>query len=103
MPTTVIKTKLNPLADYVVVDPFAEEEMSTGGIILPDSAQRKSQEGIVVAVGRGKLLKDGKVSPSEVKVGDVVLFDLRMSTEVSSAEKEFLVMRSDAIFATVRD
>ena len=103
MSTTATTMKLNPLSDYVVVEPFEEEKTSTGGIILPDSAQRKSQEGTVVAVGRGKLLKDGTVSPLEVKVGDVVLFDLRMSTEISSAGKDFLVLKSDAIFATVRD
>jgi len=102
MSTVNVEVKLEPLSDNIVVEPFEKKETTAGGFVLPDSAQQQSTEGKVIAVGRGRMLTDGTVSPLQVKVGDVVLFDRRMSMEISSDEKDFLVMKEDSIFAIVR-
>ena len=74
--------KIRPLGDRILVQRLEEEETSKGGIIIPDTAKEKPQEGKVVAVGKGKMLKDGKMMPLEVKAGDRILFGKYAGTDV---------------------
>ncbi|MBI3333276.1 MAG: co-chaperone GroES [Candidatus Omnitrophica bacterium] len=90
---------VQPLGDRILVKLLEEEERSPGGIILPDTAKEKPQEGKIVAVGKGRLLEDGTVRPLEVKVGDTVLFAKYSGTEVTHEEKEFLILREDDVLA----
>jgi chaperonin GroES len=92
--------KINPLADRVIIKPAPAEEKSKGGIILPDTAKEKPVVGEVVAVGPGKR-DDGKVTPTELKVGDKVLYGKYSGTEVTLDGQEFLIMRESDIFAKV--
>jgi chaperonin GroES len=88
-----------PLGDRVLVRRVKEEEKTKGGIIIPDTAKEKPIEGRVVAVGNGKLLKDGKLRPLEVKVGDVVLFGKYSGTEVKIDGEEHVLIREDDVLA----
>ena len=92
---------IKPLGERVLVEPVKEEEAVKGGIIIPDSAKEKPQEGKVVAVGTGKIGEDGKVVPFNVKVGDIVLMPKYGGTEVKVDGKEFQIMREDDILAIV--
>lgn len=94
---------IQPLGDRILVKLLGREEKSAGGIILPDTAQEKPQEGKVVAVGKGRLLEDGTVKPLEVKVGDTVLFAKYSGSEISHQEKEFLILREDDVLAVVKE
>ena len=94
---------LQPLGDRILIKLLEEEGKSPGGIILPDTAKEKPQEGKVVAVGKGRLLEDGTVKPLEIKVGDTVLFAKYSGTEVSHEEKEFLILKEDDILAVLKD
>ena len=94
---------IQPLADRILVKLLELEEKSAGGIILPDTAQEKPQEGKVVAVGKGRLLEDGTVKPLEVKVGDTILFAKYSGSEVAHQEKEFLILREDDVLAVVKE
>jgi chaperonin GroES len=89
--------KIKPLRDRVIVRRLGEEEKTKGGIIIPDSAKEKPQEGEVVAVGTGKVLDDGKVVPLEIKKGDRVLFGKYSGTEVKVDGEELLMMREEDI------
>jgi chaperonin GroES len=93
---------IQPVGDRVLVKLLDQEEKSPGGIILPDTAKEKPQEGKVMAVGKGRLLEDGTVRPLELKVGDTVLFAKYSGTEVTHGEKEFLILREDDILAVVK-
>ncbi|MBI3615345.1 MAG: co-chaperone GroES [Candidatus Omnitrophica bacterium] len=93
---------IQPCGDRILVKLLDQEEKSPGGIILPDTAKEKPQEGKVMAVGKGRLLEDGTVKPLEVKVGDTVLFAKYSGTEVLHEEKEFLILREDDILAVKR-
>ncbi|HEY2515115.1 MAG TPA: co-chaperone GroES [Polyangiaceae bacterium] len=93
--------KIRPLADRVVVKRTKEEEKTKGGIIIPDTAKEKPIEGIVVAVGNGKALKDGKVRPLDVKQGDKVLFGKYSGTEVKLEGEEHMILREDDILAVL--
>ena len=88
---------VKPLADRVIVEPAAAEETTAGGIIIPDTAKEKPQEGEVVAVGPGAKNEDGKVSPMDVKVGDMVLFGKWSGTEVKIDGKEYSIMKETDI------
>lgn len=90
---------IQPCGDRILVKLLEQEEKSPGGIILPDTAKEKPQEGKIIAVGKGRLLEDGTVKPLEVKVGDTVLFARYSGTEVTHGEKEFLILREDDILA----
>lgn len=90
---------LKPLADRVVVKPLEQEEKTKGGIVLPDTAKEKPQEGEVIAVGPGRLLDDGKRAAPEVKVGDRVLFAKYSGTEVTLDGETYLVLRESDILA----
>ena len=93
----IVTVKIRPLQDRILVKRIDEEEKSAGGIIIPDTAKEKPQEGKVVAVGNGKLLDDGKVHPLDVKKGDKVLFSKYGGTEVQVDGSEHLIIREDDI------
>ena len=93
--------KIRPLQDRIVVKRVESETKTKGGIIIPDTAKEKPIEGRVVAVGNGKVLKDGKVRPLEVKVGDKVLFGKYSGQTVKVEGDELLVMREEDIMAVV--
>jgi len=95
------KMKIRPLQDRVIVRRLEEEEKTEGGIIIPDTAKEKPMEGRVVAVGKGKVLEDGKVAPLDVKAGDRVLFSKYAGTEVKLDGEEHLIMREDDILGIV--
>ena len=88
---------VRPLQDRVLIRRIEESETQRGGIIIPDSAKEKPQEGEVVAVGSGKRLEDGKILPLEVKPGDRVLFGKYSGTEIKLEDEEFLILREDEI------
>ena len=92
---------IRPLHDRIIVERLEEETTTAGGIIIPDSAKEKPQEGKVVAVGKGKVTEDGKVLPLDVKVGDKVLFGKYAGTEIKIEGKEFMMMREDDILGVV--
>jgi chaperonin GroES len=89
--------KIRPLQDRVLVKRVEEEEKTKGGIIIPDSAKEKPQEGKVVAAGKGKVNEDGKLIPLDVKAGDRILFSKYSGTEVKIDGEEHLIMREDDI------
>ena len=93
--------KLKPLADRVVVEAAPAEEMSSGGIILPDTAQEKPQQGTVVAVGPGKINDSGKEVAMSVKKGDKILYGKYSGTEFAFEGTEYLIMRESDILATL--
>lgn len=89
--------KLTPLHDRIVVRRVEEAETTRGGIIIPDSAKDKPQEGEVIAVGRGKSNDEGKVFPLDVKTGDRILFGKYAGTEIKIDGEEFLIMREEEV------
>lgn len=92
---------IKPLADRIVVKPAAAEEVTRGGIILPDTVKEKPVVGEVLATGPGRRGDDGKLVPMEVKVGDKVLYGKYSGTEVTLDRQEYLIMRESDIFAIV--
>ena len=94
-------SKLQPLADRVVVKPIEREEVTKGGIVLPDTAKEKPQEGKVVAVGPGNLDEDGKRIPLEVKKNDRVLFGKYAGNEIKIDGVEHIIMREDDILGII--
>ena len=93
--------KIRPLQDRIIVKRMAEEEMTKGGIIIPDSAKEKPMEGKVIAVGNGKVLENGQKSVPDVKKGDKVLFSKYAGTEVKIDGEEHLIMREDDILGII--
>jgi len=94
---------LKPLGDRVVVKALEAESKTKGGIVLPDSAKEKPQEGKVVAVGKGKTLENGTVQALEVKVGDKVLYGKYSGNEITTKEgEELLIMREEDILAIIK-
>ncbi len=91
--------KIRPLQDRIVVKRLEGEKLTKGGIIIPDSAKEKPIEGKVMAVGNGKVLKDGKVRAMDVKVGDTVLFGKYSGTEVKIDGEDHLLIREDDVLA----
>jgi chaperonin GroES len=91
--------KIRPLSDRLVVKRTAEEEKTKGGIIIPDTAKEKPLEGIVVAVGSGTILKNGKVVPMDVKAGDRILFGKYTGTEVKVDGEDLVLLREDDVLA----
>jgi len=94
--------KIKPLHDRVIVKRVEEEEMTKGGIIIPDTAKEKPVEGKVIAVGDGKITDDGKRQPLEVKKGDKILFGKYAGTDINIDGEEHLIMREDDIIAIVK-
>ncbi len=93
--------KIRPLQDRVIVKRVEEEEKTKGGIIIPDTAKEKPMEGKIIAVGKGKLLEDGKVHPVDVKAGDRVLFTKYAGSEVKIDGEEHLIMREEDILGVI--
>ena len=91
--------KLKPLADRVLVRPIEREEVTKGGIVLPDTAKEKPQEGEVLAVGDGRLSEDGKRIPLDVKVGDIVIYAKYGGTEIKIEDEELIILRESDILA----
>ena len=91
--------KLQPLADRVIVRPIEKEEVTKGGIVLPDTAKEKPQEGKVLAVGPGRLSEDGKRLAMDVKVGDVVVYAKYGGTELKVDGEELVILRESDILA----
>jgi chaperonin GroES len=92
-------TKLQPLADRLVVKPIQKEEMTKSGIFIPDTAKEKPQEGEVVAVGPGKMSDDGKIIPMDLKVGDRVIYSKYGGSEIKIDDVEMIILRESDILA----
>jgi len=93
--------KLKPLGDRVIVKPKEPEEVTKGGIILPDTAQEKPMEGEIVAVGVGKVADDGKLIKMELKAGDKVLYGKYSGSEIKIDDQEYLIMRESDVYAII--
>jgi len=93
--------KVRPLHDRILVKRMQEEERTKGGIVIPDTAKEKPIEGEVVAVGKGRISDDGKVTPMDVKVGDRVLFGKYAGTEIKIDGEEYLIMREDDVLGII--
>lgn len=98
---TLPKTNIRPLGDRVVIKATGREEQTKSGIYLPDTAQEKPQEGIVLAVGNGKLMDNGTRQPIDLKVGDRVLYSKYAGTEIKQGSDEYLVLRESDILAVI--
>ncbi len=96
---TAKKVKIRPLDDRVVVEPFEAEERTRGGIVLPDSAREKPQQGKVIAVGPGKLLKSGERGKMSLKVGDRVFYGKYSGTEIELNGEDYVILRESDILA----
>ena len=90
-----------PLHDRILVQRIEEGEQKVGGIIIPDSAKEKPQQGKVIAVGKGKVEKDGKITPLDVKDGDTILFGKYSGQEIKLDGEEYLIMREDEVLAVI--
>jgi chaperonin GroES len=94
-------TKVRPLHDRILIRRIEEQETVKGGIIIPDTAKEKPQEGEVIAVGTGKKEKDGKVTPLDVKVGDRILFGKYSGTDIRIDDEEYLIVREEEVLAVL--
>ena len=93
--------KFRPLHDRILVERVESEDTSPGGIILPDTAKEKPQQGKVIAVGSGKRTEDGKVLPLEVKAGDTILFGKYSGSEIKIEGTDYLIMREEDVLGLV--
>jgi chaperonin GroES len=93
--------KFRPLYDRILVERVESEEKTKGGIIVPDSAKEKPQQGKVIAVGHGKRLEDGTLIPLEVKAGDTILFGKYSGSEIKVEGNEYLIMKEDDVLGLV--
>ena len=100
---TATSTKLRPLGDRVVIQPTPREEMTKTGIVLPDTAKEKPQEGKILAAGPGRVLEDGKREPMDVKKGDKVLYAKYAGTEFKIDSDELLIVSQKDILAVVEE
>ncbi len=91
--------KIRPLHDRILIERLEEKEAKKGGIIIPDTAKEKPQEGKVIAVGNGKVTEDGKKIPLDVKASDRILFGKYSGSEVTLDDKEYLILREDDVLA----
>jgi chaperonin GroES len=96
---TAMALKIRPLHDRILVERLEEQEVKRGGIIIPDTAKEKPQEGKVIAVGNGKVTEDGKKLPLDVKAGDRILFGKYSGSEVKIEEKDYLILREEDVLA----
>ena len=94
-------TKLIPLHDRILVRRVEEQETTRGGLIIPDTAKDKPQEGEVISVGKGKITEEGKVRPLDVKAGDRILFGKYAGTEVKLDGEDFLIMREEEVLGII--
>jgi chaperonin GroES len=93
--------KVRPLHDRIIVERIDEGEQKVGGIIIPDTAKEKPQQGKVIAVGKGRIEKDGKITPLDVKSGDTVLFGKYAGQEIKLDGKEFLIIREEEVLGVI--
>jgi chaperonin GroES len=101
MATTATAVKIRPLHDRVIVQRIDEGEQKVGGIIIPDSAKEKPQQGKVIAVGKGRIEKDGKITPLDVKSGDTVLFGKYAGQEIKIDGNEYLIIREEEVLGVI--
>jgi chaperonin GroES len=94
--------KIRPLQDRILVKRLEEEETTKGGIIIPDTAKEKPSEGLVIAVGKGKVLENGKQVPLDVKKDDRILFGKYAGTEIKLEGEEYLIMREDDVLGVIQ-
>ena len=99
---TLTKVKIAPLGDRVLVKPVESKEVKKGGIIIPDTAKEKPQEGEVVATGKGKTTEDGKLLAMEVKAGDRILYGKYSGNEIKIDDQEYLIMHQDDILGILK-
>ncbi len=99
---TLSKVKIQPLGDRVLVKPVEAKEMKRSGIIIPDSAKEKPQEGLVAACGKGKTTEDGKVIALDVKVGDKILYGKYSGSEIKLDDEDYLIMHQDDILGILK-
>ena len=99
---TLTNVKIQPLGDRVLIKPVEGKEVKKGGIIIPDTAKEKPQEGKVVAVGKGKVTEDGKVAPMELKAGDRVLYGKYSGTEIKIDDEDHLIMHQDDVLGILK-
>ena len=92
---------VRPLRDRVLVTRLEDQEQRVGGIIIPDTAKEKPQQGKVIAVGKGKVEKDGKITPLDVKEGDTILFGKYSGQEIKLDGEEYLIMREEEILGVI--
>jgi chaperonin GroES len=95
------KVKIRPLGDRVLVKPLEKEKQERGGLIIPDTAKEKPQEGEIVAAGKGKIAEDGKLLPMDVKAGDKILYGKYSGTEIKLDGEDFLIMHQDDILGVL--
>ncbi|MBI4396788.1 MAG: co-chaperone GroES [Elusimicrobia bacterium] len=93
--------KIKPLGDRILVKPVEKEKQERGGIIIPETAKEKPQEGEVVAAGKGKTADDGKLIPMELKAGDRVLYGKYSGTEIKIDDQEYLIMHQDDVLGVL--
>ena len=96
------KSKIQPLGDRVLVEPLEAEDKTSGGIIIPDTAKEKQQRGKVIAVGKGRINEEGKVTPLEVKANDLVLFGRYSGSEIKVGSNDYLIIKEDDILGIIR-
>jgi chaperonin GroES len=94
---------IKPLADRVVVEVTEAEDVSPGGIVLPDTAQEKPQKGKVVAAGPGRVLENGEIAPMGVKVGDIIIFSKYGGTEIKLDGKEYTILRESDVLTVLEE
>jgi chaperonin GroES len=95
--------KFKPLKDRVFVKYTSEEEKTSGGLYIPDTAKEKPQKGVIVAVGSGRVTDDGKKQPLEVKVGDTILFDKYSGSKIKIDNEEYLIIREEDILGIIEN
>jgi chaperonin GroES len=96
------KIKIQPLGDRLIVKAVEPKETKKGGLIIPETAKEKPQEGEVLAVGKGKIADDGKLIPMEVKTGDIVLYGKYSGTEIKINDEEYLIMSESDVLGIVK-
>ena len=96
-------TKVRPLHDRIIVRRIEETEQKVGGIIIPDTAKEKPQQGKVIAAGKGKLNDDGKLVPLDVKEGDLILFGKYSGQEIKLEGEDYLIMREDEVLGVIEE
>ena len=101
MASTATRIKVRPLHDRIIVQRLEESEQKVGGIIIPDTAKEKPQQGRVMAVGKGRVEKDGKITPLDVKEGDTVLFGKYSGQEIKLDGEEYLIMREEEVLGVI--
>ena len=99
---TLSKVKIQPLGDRVLVQALEQKEVQKSGIIIPDTAKEKPQEGKIVAAGKGKTTEEGKVLPMDVKVGDKVLYGKYSGTEIKLDDEEYLIMHQEDVLGILK-